>query len=42
LLGHAWAAFGAFIAHDDDDIFAVRELAGVECGVELMFFVEDL
>jgi hypothetical protein len=35
-------AFGAFVAHDDDDIFAVRELTGIEGSVELVFFVEDL
>jgi hypothetical protein len=42
LLGHARAAFGAFVAHDYDDVFAVRNQAGVEGGVEFVFFVEDL
>jgi hypothetical protein len=42
LLRHARTSFGAFVAHDDDDIFAVRELTGIEGSVELVFFVEDL
>jgi hypothetical protein len=42
LLGHAWTAFGTFVAHDDYDVGAAGNEAGVEGGVKLMFFVEDL
>lgn len=42
LFGHAWAAFGAFVADYHDDVFAVRDEAFVECCVEFVFFVEDL
>jgi hypothetical protein len=42
LFGHAWAAFGAFVANDYDDVFAMRNKAGVHGGVEFVFLVEDL
>jgi len=42
LLGHAGSALGAFVADHDDDVFAMGDAAGVEGGVEFVFFVEDL
>jgi hypothetical protein len=42
LFRHSRPAFGTFVADDHDDVLAVRDAAGIEGGVEFVFFVEDL
>lgn len=41
LLRHAGPAFRAFVAHNQDEVLAARDLAFVQGAVELGFFVED-